>query len=167
MADRRPKMGGRVLPARGATLRTLAAASFPEVRAAPPEALRGAPVGRPRRRAVLGLAPAAAAALMAMLIIPVYFRRPRATAKGITALAGTIILSATTGAALAYTQRVSAPATHPLDAPLSEAELRAASSASQTGTIRLDGNVLIQPSNASITVPICLYVSRMRSRWGL
>jgi hypothetical protein len=102
----------------------------------------------------LWLAPAAAAALMALLTIPVYFHRPRAGTTEIVALAGTIILAATTGATLAYTQRAPLPATRPLDIPFPEAEAGQGNSASQPGAIRLDGNVLIQSSNASITVPL-------------
>ncbi len=102
----------------------------------------------------LWLAPAAAAALMALLTIPVYFHRPRASTRAIMALAGTIMLSATTGVALAYTQRAPLPATRPLDIPFSELEAGPGNSASQPGAIRLDGNVLVQSSNASITVPL-------------
>ncbi len=102
----------------------------------------------------LWLAPAAAAALMALATIPAYYHRPRASTRGIIALAGTIIVSATTGAALAYTQRAPPPATHPLAMPFSELEAGAGNSAAQPGAIRLDGNVLIQSSNASITVPL-------------
>jgi hypothetical protein len=102
----------------------------------------------------LWLVPAGATTVMVLASLPVYYHRPRAQAKGILALAGTIVLSATAGAALAYTQRVTAPATDPLNVQLPELETGPSITLVRQGAVHLDGNVLIQASNGSITVPL-------------
>ena len=86
--------------------------------------------------------------------IPVCYHRPRASTRAFMALAGTIIVSATTGAALAYTQRVPGRQRIRLTSRFPSSKPALGTSASQPGAIRLDGNVLIQSSDGSITVPL-------------